>query len=112
MNYAIMLFISIFILNENVRNIMFPYIGMDKYYNIFSIIIILLIIILKKKRTSKYYRNIALCFLGWVIFLNILNKLSIGYYLNPLINYIIPILILSFDNLIESKQQYIKIVKI
>lgn len=111
-NKIIGLFLSIFIINYTVRQIICSAIGLNIYYNL--MLIIFTIFIIKDKRFKKEKKKLIIIsiLLINIIFANMINRLSIGYYINPVLNFIIPMIFISIDTIIDSRETFIKIMKI
>lgn len=111
-NIVIGLFLSIFIINYTVRQIICSAIGLNMYYNL--ILLIFTIFIIKDKRFKKDKKKLVIIYIVLIniIFTNLFNRLSIGYYINPILNFIIPMIFISIDTMIDSKETFIKIMKI
>lgn len=104
-------FFSIFIINYTVRQIIGSAVGISKYYNI--LLLIFVIIMLRNKEFEKdKKRLIIISIISFIIcFSNFINRLSIGYYLNPLFNFIIPMILLSCSSVIVSDKIFKNILK-
>lgn len=111
-NIIIGLFISIFIINYTVRQIICSAIGLNIYYNL--ILLIFSVFIIKDKRFKKDKKKLIVIFFVFmnIVFTNLINRLSIGYYINPILNFIIPMIFISIDTLIDSKETFVKLMKI
>lgn len=111
-NIIIGLFLSIFIINYTVRQIICSAIGLNMYYNVILLIFIVFIIKDKRFKKDKKKLTIILIILINIIFTNVHNGLSIGFYINPILNFIIPMVLISIDTMIDSKETFVKILRI
>ena len=111
-NIVIGLFLSIFIINYTVRQIICSKIGLNMYYNVILLIFTFFIIKDKRFKKDKKKLMIILIVLINIIYINLANRLSISFYLNPIFNFIIPMVLISIDTIIDSKEVFEKILKI
>ncbi|MBC5628720.1 hypothetical protein H8S20_07440 [Clostridium sp. NSJ-6] len=112
MNYLIYIFLFTFIFNENIRVILFSGISSNLYYNIPVLLIVIKVIFDKKIEKDKSFYVSALILFIYLIIITRINNKSIGFYLNPTFNYIIPIIFLSFRDIYNDKTQILKLIKI
>lgn len=112
MNYLIYIFLFTFIFNENIRVILFSGISSNLYYNIPILLIVIKVIFDKKiKKDKRFYVSAVILFI-YIILITRINNKSIGFYFNPIFNYIIPIILLSFRDIYKDKVQILKLIKI
>lgn len=110
-NIVIGLFLSIFIINYTVRQIICSAIGLNIYYNIMLVIFTFFIIKDKRFKKDKNKLIIILIVLINIIYTNVINRLSIGYYINPILNFIVPMVLISVHTIIDSRDVFIKILR-